>query len=105
MTYTIHTDLDTLSEAWTLLNEVGLAGLFLHQKLDVDPQELLAQLLVQKKLKRFISIITHIEEPDLPALELSDVSEIISNFFIDFTRNLTAFGGVVTGQIGTQSPA
>lgn len=103
MHYEIKTDLDTISQAWTLLDEIGLAGLLVNQKLEVKAEELLAQLFAQRKLIQFLAIITHQDEQQMAALGLTEAVEVIADFFTSIAGTLAAFGGL--GLSGKLSPA
>lgn len=94
--YEIKTDLDTVSEAWSLLRELGLDGLLLKKAAKVDPQELMTQLMVQGKLKRFISIVTGVSEADLKGLALAVVVQVITDFFTSLASDLQGLAGFLT---------
>lgn len=95
----VFTDLDTLSNAWTLLNEIGLAGLITGKALKVDPEELLGQLFVQRKLVEFIAILTHEEHATVAKLDLQEVTPILADFFTSMTADLHALPGLLTVQM------
>lgn len=94
-----HTDLDTLSNAWTLLNEIGLAGLITGKAMKVDPDELLGQLFVQRKLVEFIAILTHEEHVTVAKLDLQEVIPILADFFTSMSADLQALPGLLSVQM------
>lgn len=81
MEYQIKTNLDTLSAAWELLDEIGVSDLLSGGGLSINPGELMRKLLSGKKLQKFIEIVTGgtIENPG--ELGLDDAVEIITAFF------------------------
>ncbi len=79
---TVYTDLDTVSEAYTLLDELGLSGLLLSKPLAVDAEDLLRKLLCFGQMKRFLSIITGVQAESLPKLSGKETGELLSSFFV-----------------------
>lgn len=93
------TDLDTLSKAWTLLNEIGLAGLITGKALKVDPEELLGQLFAHRKLMEFMAIITHSTPEEVGTLDLPEVINNLSGFFTSMSADLQALPGLLSVQM------
>ena len=90
----IYTTLDTLSEAWTILDELGLAGMLTGQAVELQAENLLRALLVGKKLQSFLAAITH-EDPDaVGKLTTAEAAELITNFFASMAGDLSALAGL-----------
>lgn len=93
MKHKIMTNLDTLSAAWELLEEVGLAGLLTGNSVDINPVELMGTLLAGRKLQKFISVVTG-DSVDSGNIGLDEAVEIITAFFTDMGSALKGLPGV-----------
>ncbi len=95
MKYNIKTTLDTMSDAYLVLSELGLAGLLDGSCLQLRPNELLGSLIGQKRLQEFLSIITGATPADIGELRPSEALEIISAFFLDMSAELRSLPGIM----------
>ena len=95
MEYTVKTTLDTLSEAYIVLAELGLAGMLDGTGIDIKPRELLDALFGQKKLALFLGIITGEEPAKMGNLRPSEALELISSFFVDMSAELRSLPGLI----------
>lgn len=91
---TVYTDLDTVSDAYTILDELGLSGLIVSKKLDIDLENLLRDILAGQNLKRFISIITNTPFHELPKLTGKDCTELITSFFVGLVSDWMSLAGL-----------
>lgn len=98
------TDLDTISKAWTLLDEIGLAGLLTGAALTLNATDLFGHLLTKQKLKEFISIITNTPVDQLPKLTGPDVIQVLTDFFTSIAREWSALSGLLNVTALSQSP-
>ena len=96
MEYTVKTTLDTLSEAYIVLAELGLAGMLDGTGIEIRPRELLDALFGQKKLALFLGIITGEEPAKMGNLRPSEALELISAFFLDMSNELRSLPGMIT---------
>ena len=79
----VYTNIRTLSQIKRLLNEIGLKELIDDpSKIEINLFELLGQLLDGGKLKEFMQIITKDTQTDWEDVELSEIKEYITFFFI-----------------------
>lgn len=76
------TTLDTISEAYSLIDELGLGDVLLGKSVELQPTELLRQLLAKKKLQEFISIITGMEIEAAGKLSIEEAAKAIGDFFM-----------------------
>ncbi len=90
----VFTTLDTLSEAWTLLNELGLAGLLTGKEASFEAETLLNALLQERKLQEFLAVITHSDPDSCGALSVIEASELITSFFGDIAGALKGLPGL-----------
>lgn len=95
MEYTVKTTLDTLSEAYIVLAELGLAGALDGSGIEIRPRELLDALFGQKKLALFLGIITGEEPAKMGSLRPSEALELISSFFVDMSAELRSLPGLI----------
>lgn len=79
----VYTTLDTLSEAWMILNELGLGALLTGKAAAFEPENLLGRLLGERKLQEFIGCITHKDPDEVGELGAEDALEILNAFFGD----------------------
>jgi len=90
----VYTNLDTMSEAWAILESLGLDKLLLGQAVSFDATVLLNALLKERKLQEFLGVITHEDETVTGAMELDEVVEKISDFFGGITGGLKGLSGL-----------
>lgn len=100
----VFTDLDTISAAWTLLDEIGLSGLLTGKALKIDPEELMRDLLVKRKLMEFMSILTHEDAAVCKAMTFAEVVPVLADFFTSMTNDLRGLGGLMKMEIREQEP-
>jgi len=77
----VFTTLDTLSEAWSVLDEIGLAGVLTGKEVSFEAEALLNALLKERKLQEFIAVITHSDPGSCGALTAQEAGEVIRDFF------------------------
>lgn len=77
----VYTTLDTLSEAWMILEELGLGGLLTGKTAAFEAEALLGKLLGERKLQEFIGCITHKDPDELGELEMEEALGILNAFF------------------------
>lgn len=77
----VFTTLDTLSEAWGLLQELKLGGLLTGKTAAFEAEELLGMLLKERKLQEFLGIITHQDAAALGNLGLEEALGLLNDFF------------------------
>lgn len=99
-----HSDLDTLSAAWTLLDEIGLSGLLVAKEMKIEADVLFKQLFVAQKLKAFVGIITNTPVIDLPKLEGPEVVSLITDFFVRIGNDWGQLPGLVGALMAPKSP-
>lgn len=94
---TIRTDLDTLSEAWNILDELGLsAALIPGNPVNTDVMVLAGKLLKDKKLHQFVAVISGITIEEAGKLSLADAVEIIMAFFTSMASELASLAAIWT---------
>lgn len=92
---TIKTDLDTLSEAWNILDELGLsAALIPGNPVNANALELAGKLLKEKKLHQFVAVIGAGSIEAAGKLSLADAVEIIMAFFTSMASELASLAGI-----------
>ena len=88
--------LDTLSEAYIVLTDLGLAGLLDGNTFEIQPNELLNALLRERKLHCFLAIISGETEAAVGAWSPSECLEAITSFFVDMSNELRSLPGMIT---------
>lgn len=95
MKNTINTSIDTLSEAWNILDELGLsAALIPGNPVNTDVMVLAGKLLGEKKLHQFVAVISGITIEEAGKLSLADAAEIIMAFFTSMASELASLAGI-----------
>lgn len=92
----IHTTLDTLSEAWTILADIGLDGILTGKAAEFKADELIRKLLVERKLQEFLAAITHEDPDEVGKLETGEAAELITAFFASTAADLSELTGLQT---------
>ncbi|HNX38843.1 MAG TPA: hypothetical protein PL124_09710 [Candidatus Cloacimonadota bacterium] len=100
----VFTDLDTISAAWTLLDEIGLSGLLTGKALQIDPEELLRNLLVKRKLVEFMVILTHEELAVCSKMTFVEVVPVLGDFFTSMSNDLAGLKGLMRADIMEREP-
>lgn len=90
----IKTDIDTLSEAWIMLDDIGLSGMLVNKPVQIDVKELLQNLLRKKRIQEFVALVTGMSKEEAGALELPQVNEVITGFFIGIGTGLASLSGL-----------
>jgi len=91
----IKTDLDTLSEAWCILDELGLsAALIPGNPVKADALTLAGKLLKEKKLHAFVAVVSGQDMVAAGKLELKAAVEIITAFFTSMASELVSLAGI-----------
>jgi len=99
----VKTTLDTLSEAYIILDDCGLAGLLDGGTMEISPNNVLRALLREKKLQAFLAVIAGITEAEAGALSPAGALELITSFFVDMSAELRSLPGLIA-QITTVPP-
>ncbi len=97
--------LNTLSDAYTILDDLGLAGLLTGKELEVQVDELLRALLYEKKLQLFISVLSGKTEEECGKMELSEAAQEITSFFVLSSAELRSLPGLILAPQQPKSPA
>lgn len=95
---TIKTTLDTLSEAYILLDELGISSYLTTGTITIEPKTLVHQLLAQKKAISFLCIITDLTPTEAGALSLSEVIDTVTRFFLAIGSELSMLPGISLNQ-------
>lgn len=95
MKYKTTTTLDTLSEAYIVLSELGLGGALDGSGIEIRPRELLDALFGKKKLAAFLGVITGEDPAMMGSLRPSEALELISSFFVDMSAELRSLPGLI----------
>lgn len=105
MKHEVITTLDALSEAWIILDELGLASMLVPGKeITVDFIEMAQKLFNQKKLHAFIGAITGLSIAEVGSVKLAEAVELITAFFISMGNELGSLAGmVVAAKAGEQT--
>ncbi|MDD3535358.1 MAG: hypothetical protein PHC50_04345 [Candidatus Cloacimonetes bacterium] len=96
--------LNTLSEAYIILDDLGLAGLLDGGKFELSIQSLLSALLKERKLHAFLSVITGKSEAEVGEYTPSQVLEAITAFFTDMSEDLALLPGFLAQVIPAPNP-
>lgn len=97
--------LNTLSDAYIVLDELGLAPLLEGGKLEISVPALLSALLKERKLQRFLSIITGKPEAECGDLTPSQALEALTGFFTNFIEEMSSLPGFLAEILpATQTP-
>lgn len=101
----IKTDLDTLSEAWIILDELGLsAALIPGNTVTADALGLAGKLLKEKKLHQFVACVSGISIEEAGKLELPKAVRLITDFFTGMASELVSLAGIWS-TMRAESPA
>jgi hypothetical protein len=90
----VNTNLDTLSEAWIILDDLGLSGLLTNAAANIKYAELANALLRGKKLHEFVACISGESIESVGKLSLKDAIEVITRFFVDMGSELSLLRGL-----------
>lgn len=88
--------LDTLSEAYIILADLGLAGLLDGNTFEIQPQDLLNALLRERQLHGFLAIISGETDATVGSWSPSECLEAITSFFVDMSNELRSLPGLIT---------
>lgn len=86
----VYTTLDTLSEAWILLEDMGLGGLLTGKTVAFEAEELIGKLLRERKLQEFLAVVTHKDPAELGSLGLEEALGLLNDFFTNIGGALKA---------------
>jgi len=93
----IRTDLDTLSEAWIILEDLNLTSVLIPgNKTETDALELARKLLKEKKLHMFVATVTGSSIEETGKLSLAEAVEYISDFFTTMASELVSLADIWT---------
>lgn len=90
----VMTNLDVISEAWSLLDELGLAGLLLGKTTSFDAHELVGKLLGERELQRFLGIVTGADPAEIGKLDMGKAAELVRDFFMSMAGGFSALPGL-----------
>ena len=91
----IKTDLDTLSEAWIILDELGLsAALIPGNAVNADALGLAGKLLREKKLHQFVACVSGLTIEEAGKLDLKNAVAVITGFFSGMASELVSLAGI-----------
>jgi hypothetical protein len=99
-----YTNLDTLSEAWPILSELGIAGMITGDTAAFEIGTLLDKLLAQKKLQEFLCVITHEEPSAIGELGMKESLSLLTDFFVNVRNDFDGLAGL-TKEVGAQTVA
>lgn len=94
--------LNTLSDAYIVLDDLNLTGLLSGGDLTLKAGELIRELLREKKLHLFVAALTGKTEQECGELELTEAVDEITSFFVHSAEALHLLLASVTEAI--QSP-
>jgi hypothetical protein len=93
----IKIELDTLSLAWDILDELGLSSLLIPgNPVEIKPLELARKLLGGRKLQEFVAAITGQGMEEAKAVPLSQAATMITDFFTVMASELAPLAGIVS---------
>jgi hypothetical protein len=90
----VKTTLNALSEAYTILDELGLAGMITGNTVEIKPMELAAALFRAKMAQEFICAVTDLDIAAAGELSLADAIEVVTRFFGSIGNELCALPGI-----------
>lgn len=99
----VKTDIDTLSKAWELMEEIGISGMLLGKAIKVDPQELFGALFSHRKLIAFIEIVTGLPTEQIKVLKGPEVVSIIADFFTLTISEWSSLTSIMGTQIASET--
>ena len=100
---TVYTTLDTLSAAWEILADLGIAGLLTGKEVTFEAESLLNGLLRERKLQEFLACITHSDAAACGALTSSEAVETIKVFFGSIAGDLKGLAGTTALTLQAQA--
>ena len=97
--YKIYTSIKILKKVWTILKQIGLQGLLSGggQKKELDLQLLLEKLFQTDCINELCQIITKTDD-DFQDIEIQQVGEIVTNFFMKLGKGFQGLKGVMKVQ-------
>ena len=90
----VYTTLNTLSAAWTILDELGIGNMLVGKQVAVEPAVLMNQLLKEKRLQEFLGVITHEGEAECGEMTAGEAVETITAFFLSMRDDLKGLPGL-----------
>jgi hypothetical protein len=84
--FSIQTNIKTLKKVWNLFDELGISNLILGKQVEFNPESILDQVMKGDKINELMQTITGNETFDFEELELSEVIDIVANFFTDIAK-------------------
>ncbi len=88
MKYEIKTNVKTLKKVWNLLADLGIAGLLFGTKTKLEPETIVNKVVSENKVNELLQTITGDNQTDFEELEIEEVIEIISCFFVKFASSI-----------------
>ena len=97
--YKTHTSIKISQKVWTILKQIGLEKLISggSQKKEFDLQLLLVKLLQTDCINEFLQIITKTDD-DFQDMELEQVGEIVTSFFMKLGKGFQGLNGLMKVQ-------
>jgi len=92
----VYTNLDVVTEAWNILDEIGLAAMLDGGEIKIEVRALLNKLLKGGQLKEFLAVITKDNATDWGALSGNEIIEVIGRFFSVMGSDWSALPGLVS---------
>ena len=92
----INTTLDTLSEAYIILDDLGLTSFLTGGTIEIEPGTLVRELLRKKKLNAFIMTFTDLDAKAVGALSIAEAIDLITRFFVSTASELSLLAQVMT---------
>jgi len=102
MPRTVKTNLNTLKVVWGIFKDLEIEGLLTGEAVDLSLAKLIDGLLTQGKINEFCQTITG-EKTDFEELEIKEVIELISLFFLSTKEQFGELKKIVTAREKTPS--
>lgn len=90
----VKTTLDTLSEAYILLDSLGISSYLTEGSISIEPKEMVHKLLGQKQAQAFLCVITDLTPEQAGQLSLSEVIDTVTRFFVAIGSELSTLPGI-----------
>ncbi len=91
--------LNTLSDAYIVLDDLGLSGFLDGWEMEINVNELARALLRERKLQLFISIVSGKSEDDCGDLTIDEAIKEILSFFETMRAQLLSLQGFAPGSL------
>jgi hypothetical protein len=98
----VYTTLDTMSDAWIILDDLGLGDMLVGKTVAFEGKVLLNALLRERKLHEFLACITHEDPAAMGGLDLAQSAELLTAFFVNMADALKGWPAL-RAEIGAQA--